>query len=113
MDEAREYVKTQPVVHMDETSWREGNKKAWLWVTATTLVTVFLIRLSRGGKVAREMLDEAFAGIVVSDRWSAYNWLFTLLRQLCWAHLLRNLQTFVERGANPNALVKSSSLKLT
>ena len=98
VDKAREYVKTQPVVHMDETGWREANQKAWLWVAATTLVTVFLIRQSRGGKVAREMLDEAFKGIVVSDRWSAYNWLLTILRQLCWAHLLRDFQAFVDRG---------------
>jgi transposase len=98
VDEAREYVKAQPVVHMDETGWREANHKAWLWVAATTLVTVFLIRQSRGGKVAREMLDEAFKGIVVSDRWSAYNWLLTILRQLCWAHLLRDFQAFVDRG---------------
>ena len=97
VDEAREYVKTQPVVHMDETGWREANQKAWMWVAATTLVTVFLIRQSRGGKVAREMLDEAFKGIVVSDRWSAYNWLLTILRQLCWAHLLRDFQAFVDR----------------
>lgn len=41
----------------------------------------------------------------LSDCWikpslkrSAYNWLITLLRQLCWAHLLRNLQAFVDRG---------------
>ena len=98
VDEAREYVKTQPVIHMDETGWREANQKAWLWVAATTLVTVFLIRPSRGGKVARERLSEAFKGIVVSDRWSAYNWLRTILRQLCWAHLLRDFQAFVDRG---------------
>jgi len=99
VQEAREYVKTKPVVHMDETGWREANKRAWLWVAATTWVTVFLIRLSRGSKVAKEMLGEAFQGIVNSDRWSAYNWLRTWLRQLCWAHLLRNLEAFVERGA--------------
>ncbi len=98
VEEARECVKTKSVVHMDETGWREANQKAWLWVAATTLVTVFLIRPSRGGKVAREMLGEAFVGLVVSDRWSAYNWLLTLLRQLCWAHLLRNFQAFVDRG---------------
>jgi transposase len=34
----------------------------------------------------------------VSDRWSAYNWLLTILRQLCWAHLLRDFQAFVDRG---------------
>lgn len=75
VDEAREYVEAQPVVNVDETGWREANQKAWLWVAATKPVTVFLIRLSRGGKFAREMLGETFQGIVGSDRRSAYNWL--------------------------------------
>jgi hypothetical protein len=87
VDEAQAYVRSQPVAHLDETGWRQANQKAWLWVAATCLVTVFLIRLSRGSQVAKEMLGETFQGIVVSDRWSAYNWLSTLLRQLCWAHL--------------------------
>ena len=95
--EAREYVKEQAVVHMDETGWREANEKAWLWVAATSLVTVFLIRCSRGAKVAKEMLGETFSGILNSDRWSAYNWVPVFLRQLCWSHLLRNFQAFVER----------------
>ena len=98
VEEAREYVQTQPVVNMDETGWREANQRAWLWVAAATLVTVFLIRLSRGGKVVKEMLGDTFQGIVSSDRWSAYNWLSTVLRQLCWAHLRRDFQAFVERG---------------
>lgn len=98
VNEAHEYVKAQAVVHPDETSWREANQKVWLWVAATTLVTVFLIRWSRGGQVARELLGETFTGIMVSDRWSAYNWHLILLRQLCWAHLKRDFQAFVERG---------------
>ncbi len=98
VDEAQAYVRSQSVAHVDETGWRQANQKAWLWVAATSLVTVFLIRLSRGSQVAKEILGERFQGIVVSDRWSAYNWLSTLLRQLCWAHLLRDFQAFVERG---------------
>jgi transposase len=104
VDEAHAYVRRQPVLHMDETGWREANQKAWLWLATTTLVTVFFIRPGRGGTVAREILGAAFTGIVVSDRWSAYNWLLTLLRQLCWAHLLRDFQAFVERGGPSQAL---------
>jgi transposase len=96
--DARQYVQEQAVVHMDETGWREANQKAWLWVAATSLVTVFLIRRSRGGKVAQEMLGATFGGILNSDRWSAYNWVLTALRQLCWSHLLRDFQAFVDRG---------------
>jgi len=98
VEQARAYVQEQSVVHMDETGWRENNQKAWLWVVATCLVTVFLIRASRGGQVAREMLGESFKGILNSDRWSAYNWVAVDSRQLCWAHLLRDFQAFVERG---------------
>jgi len=104
VQEARTYIKQQPVVHMDETGWFENHGKAWLWVAATGLVTVFLIRPSRGGQVVNELLGSAFTGLVHSDRWSAYNRLFTFLRQLCWAHLQRDFQAFVERGGNSQLL---------
>ena len=68
---------------MDESGWTESNKKAWLWVAATSLVSVFLIRCSRGGTAAKEMLGETFEGILSTDRWSAYNWVSVSLRQLC------------------------------
>lgn len=96
--EVREHIQRQPVVNVDETGWREANQRAWLWVAATPLVTAFFVRLKRSGKVAKEILSEAFQGIVGSDRWSAYNWLDNRLRQLCWSHLLRDFQAFVDRG---------------
>src|SRR3989441_7547162 len=71
---ARAWGEAQEVAHLDETSWRQGDKRAWLWVAVTSLVTVFVVRLSRGGQVARELLGEGFAGILVTDRYSAYNW---------------------------------------
>src|SRR5262249_18021926 len=33
--EARTYVRTQPSAHLDETGWREGHTRAWLWVAVT------------------------------------------------------------------------------
>jgi transposase len=45
VQEARGYVEAQSVAHLDETSWREGGKRAWLWVAVTSLVTVFLMRM--------------------------------------------------------------------
>ncbi len=98
VEEAKDYIAEQPLANVDETGWREANDKAWLWVAVTGWVTVFVIRLSRGGKVVQELLGEDFAGIVGSDRWSAYNWLDVLQRQLCWAHLVRDFQAFVGRG---------------
>jgi transposase len=97
-------VQTQEVAHLDETSWRQGNQPAWLWVAVTTWVTVFVVRLSRGGHVARELLGQTFAGIVVTDRYSAYNWYPVRWRQLCWAHLLRDFEAMRGRGGCSEAL---------
>jgi transposase len=98
VEEARAYVHEQAVAHLDETSWRQGAKRAWLWVAVTSLVTVFLIRLSRGGQVARELLGKGFSGILVTDRYSAYNWYPVRWRQVCWAHLLRDFEAIRGRG---------------
>lgn len=96
--EAHTYVQQQPVINADETSWRESNDRCWLWIGATALVTVFLLLASRGAVSAQELLSLTFQGIVGSDRWSGYNWLPIFQRQLCWAHLKRDFQAFVDRG---------------
>src|SRR5499426_1621923 len=98
VEEARAHVQEQAVAHVDETSWRQGGKRAWLWVGVTSMVTVFLIRMSRGGQVARELLGQRFAGILVTDRYSAYNWYPVRWRQVCWAHLLRDFEAIRGRG---------------
>jgi transposase len=98
VEAARTYVRAQEVAHLDETSWRQGDKRAWLWVAVTSWVTVFVVRLSRGGQVARELLGERFGGILVTDRYSAYNWYPVRWRQLCWAHLLRDFAAMRDRG---------------
>jgi transposase len=98
VEEAHTYVQEQKVAHLDETSWRQGGKRAWLWVAVTSWVTVFVVRLSRGGQVARELVGERFSGILVTDRSRAYNWYPVRWRQLCWAHLLRDFEAIRSRG---------------
>lgn len=106
VEKARDYVKEQAQAHMDETGWYEENKRFWMWVASVPFVTVFLIRKSRGAKVVKEMIGEKFAGIINSDRWSAYNWLPISSRQLCWAHLKRDFQAFIDRGGGSAKLGK-------
>jgi transposase len=96
--EARAYVQQQPAAYLDETGWREGQQRAWLWTAVTEWVTVFVVRASRGGKVAQELLGERFWGWLVTDRWSAYTWYPPWRRQVCWAHLLRDIEAMIERG---------------
>ena len=97
VNELLDSVAGQPVLHIDETGWRESNRRAWLWTVVTPLVTVFLIRPWRSNDVAHELLDENTDGVVVSDRWSAYTWIDIERRQLCWAHLIRDFLFMSER----------------
>jgi transposase len=103
VEEASAAVREQAVVHQDETGWfeapMEGRKaRAWLWVAVSTIATVFKIARSRGAQVTKEMLGEDFRGFLVVDRWSAYLWKPRGMRQVCWAHLVRDFRSFVERG---------------
>lgn len=104
VEEARTAVQVQKVAHLDETRWRQGGKPAWLWVAVTSVVTVFVVRLSRGADVARALLGEAFSGILVTDRYSAYNWYPVRWRQVCWAHLLRDFEAMRGRGGRSKEL---------
>jgi transposase len=99
VDEARTYVKEQPLKHADESSWFEGPKRAkvWLWTASTALVTVFLIRASRGKDVALKLLGKV-CGVLVTDRWCAYAWWPIELRQLCWSHIKRHFKAMQEAG---------------
>jgi transposase len=96
--EARAYGQAQPAAYLDETGWREGRQRAWLWTAVAARVTGFVIRLSRRGQVAQELLGERFWGALVTDRWSAYTWSPPWRRHLCWAHLLRDIEAMIDRG---------------
>lgn len=91
------YVREQATVHADETGWQQGRARAWLWVAATNLVTVFLVHQRRSAEAARALLG-TFRGVLVSDRWSAYLGWPLALRQFCWAHLKRDFYFISERG---------------
>jgi len=103
---AQDYVQTQAVIHSDETSFPQGNgdglnpkqTKGWLWVLATPLVCFFEVALSRSQATAKALISETFSGIVTSDRYSAYHWITVEQRQLCWAHLKRDLTAMTERS---------------
>lgn len=98
VEEARQYIRLQSAVGMDETGWKQGLRKAWLWTAATALVVVFAIRFSRGSKVAKELVGASYKGRVVSDRWSGYSWVAPKRRQVCWSHLKRDFEKLVEAG---------------
>jgi transposase len=99
VEELREHVRTAAVAHVDETSWWQGQDKAWLWGAVTKGVTVFTIATSRGADVARGLLGTDRRKAVISDRFKSYVWVKR--RQFCWAHLDRDFQAMIDRGGEP------------
>jgi transposase len=95
---ALEAVRAAPVKNVDETSWKLAGQLCWLWVAATRTVAAFLIHPKRSGKALAALLGEKVQGFVCSDRWSAYGRLSPYCRQVCWAHLKRDVQKLVDRG---------------
>jgi transposase len=89
-------LQTQEVLHIDETSWRQGRVLHWLWGAIGATVTAFSIHRRRGKDQLKEWFPEGFDGVVNSDRWRAYE-MFER-RQLCWSHLQRDLQSIIDAG---------------
>jgi transposase len=96
VEELRQHVRDAASAHIDETSWKQGRDKAWLWGAVTRLATVFTIATSRGADVAKGLLGTDRRKVVISDRLKSYTWIQR--RQFCWAHLNRDFQAMVDRG---------------
>jgi transposase len=102
--EAKNHLQQADIVHADETSWPQQPDNAWLWAAVTSYLAIFSIRDRRDLESAQDLLGGAFAGLLISDRYSAYNWVQK--RQLCWAHLRRDWQAFSDRGGTSRRIGK-------
>ena len=102
-NDAAAFIAAQPTAHADETGWFQRNRRAWLWVVATSTVARFLVHPRRAAAVAKELLKN-FAGVLVSDQYSGYSFIEGKLRQLCWAHLIRHFQSFRDYGPKEGSL---------
>jgi transposase len=80
------------VLHADETGWRVNGKTHWLWCFTTTDSTYYLIDRSRGSPALKKFFKKEFAGVLVTDFWSAYNAVVAAHKQKCLPHLLRDIK---------------------
>ena len=95
---------TEPVVNSDETGSRTNGDKRWVWVLCSSWFVFFHIACSRGVEVLVELLGEAFAGILCSDRCPTYLSYHKGLAQFCWAHLQRTLKGIAEFASTADAV---------
>lgn len=92
-------IRGSPVLHGDETGWREDGENGYLWSFSNPDVRYYLYRKSRAGAVVTEVLGEGFAGALVSDFLGSYN-IYDGPKQRCWVHLIRDLKELSETNAD-------------
>ena len=92
----RDNMRKEAVVHCDETRHQRGNEKRWMWQVCTPLLSCFMTDFSRGALVAKKLLGDSPENIVVTDQYAGYHYIDADHRQLCWAHILRNMNALAE-----------------
>eukprot|EP01033_Poteriospumella_lacustris_P018870 gene18870-13607_t len=90
-----EDLRAAGVIHADETPWpQQGQKKIrWLWVALCSTTAIYQIA-SREAETIRDLIGEAFMGVLVSDGYGAYR--SYPRRQRCVAHLIRKGIALIE-----------------
>ena len=92
----REEVRASPVVHADETGWREAGENGYLWTFSTPTARYFA-HGSRARAVVTDTLGDPFPGTLVTDFYAAYSH-HEGPHQRCWAHLLRDVHEVRSRS---------------
>lgn len=82
---------------MDETHYPREGISNWVWAAVQPLLAVFAIYPSRARYVILDFIGEKCAAVVTSDRYSGYAFIDPERRQVCWAHLLRDLNRIGQR----------------
>jgi transposase len=94
------------VIHLDETSWRQSGVMHWLWVAVTTDLACFAVNRRRRKEQLDLWFPRGYSGVLHCDRWRPYEMFGR--RQLCWSHLLRDIQAIIDlkrAGQEPATLV--------
>jgi transposase len=100
-EQIQEQALNSAVLHADETGWRVNGQGHWLWCFSSDRSTYYLIDRQRGRPVLARFFRREFQGTLVSDFWGAYNAVVCSRRQVCLAHLLRDLK-HVEQYKHPS-----------
>lgn len=98
--ELTEQLRASGHCHVDETGWKIGGKGAWLWVFTNQAQTAYIISQGRGQDVVRRVLGDNYAGILVSDCYSAYDSL-PWKKAKCLGHIIHEMSELLaeKKGA--------------
>jgi transposase len=89
----RAQIKEQERINTDDTGWRVNGETAYLMAFESPTCVVYQIRARHRNEEVREVIGEAYAGILGTDRGRSYDAqaLARVKQQKCLGHILRNL----------------------
>jgi transposase len=101
-----------PVRGADETSWPQAGHGQWLSVSIAERMALFQIAKHRDRDAAKALLGEEPGGVIVTDRYAVYLFVDDTKRQLCLAHVARDLVALSERDGAPGRIGRALSREL-
>ena len=80
------------VLNIDESGWRILGRTAWLWCFTSARLAYYVLTPSRAAPVIKQVLGDAFKGILIADFFAAYDRIKAFAKQRCVVHLLREIK---------------------
>lgn len=112
-DELLEQTRTAGALNIDETGWYLSGEPRTLWGAFSKQTAVLRIAPDRGKAHLHGLIGDGFAGVVGSDRFTAYNSLEPERRQVCWSHLRRDFTFHADLGLGPQETFGLDGLEVT
>lgn len=100
-------------LNVDETGWYLSGEPRTLWGAFGKRSAVLRIAPDRGKQHLHGLIGDGFAGVVGSDRFSAYNSLEPERRQVCWSHLRRDFTFHADLGLGSQETFGLDGLEVT
>ena len=98
-------IAQSPVVGSDETGAKINGDKWWIWCWQNMLNTFIVVSDNRGSKTIDGVWENGLPNsVLISDRWSAQLKVHTRGKQICLAHLLRELHYLLDLEKHPFAI---------
>lgn len=111
VDDLKEQMRQSPVIHADETGWRENGQNGYAWVFATPGadgIRYYDHDHSRGQAVVQRIVapveGQRSSACLVSDFYCGYND-YPGPQQRCWVHLLRDLHELKDAHRSDDAVL--------
>ena len=112
-DELLEQTRAAGALNVDETGWYLSGEPRTLWGAFSKRTAVLRIAPDRGKQHLHGLIGDEFAGVVGSDRLTAYNSLEPERRQVCWSHLRRDFTFHADLGSGPQEALGLDGLEVT